>query len=187
MKWSNIILFIVLLVGIIYLQRKFLPNVEVVTKTHTIFAKHDSLIFVPRSTPYAVEQESDTIEIPIDSAKLVVRYIALHKELFTRKFYSDSAKVDTIGTIKVSYEIFRNNSENFRLSWNLKPATVINTTTVNSVYSSGFFGGLSYNKGLVLEGSYLQKNAYIYKVGYNISDRSLVVGFGVNINKLFKK
>lgn len=168
------------------IQRKFFPEVKVITTSDTIFVQHSDTIVQIKPVPYAVESEPDTVEVPADSAKLVERYLAVHKELYTRKFYKDSTKVDSIGNIKVSYEIFRNSSENFKLSYNLKPATIINTTTIIPLYNA-FFVGLDYNEGITPKISFNQKNRYIYSLGYGVSNKRLSIGFSININQIFKK
>jgi hypothetical protein len=186
MKWYNVILIVVVLGILIFIQRKLFPEVKVITTSDTIFTNYRDTIVQIKPIPYLVESEPDTIEVPADSAKLVERYLAVHKELYTRKFYKDSTNVDSIGDIKVSYEVFRNSSENFKLSYNLKPATIINTTTITPLYNA-FFVGLDYNEGITPKVGFNQKNRYVYSLGFNTVNKSLSVGFSININQIFKK
>ena len=177
---------VLVIVAVIFIQRKYFPTVEIQSTTDTVYTTHTDTVFKDKPIPYEIQLPPDTVVIPTDSVKLVERYLALHKELYTRKFYKDSVKVDSIGKIKVSCETFKNNLENLKISYNLRPATVINNTIISPSYSS-IFVGVDYNKGIIPNISFNQKNRYIYKVGYNLNSSSIELGVSVNINKLFKK
>ena len=99
MKWYSYILIGIIVVGIILVQRKFFPETRVITHTDTFIKVKDTTIFKDKLVPYLVKGEDriDTITIPADSEKIVAKYIALHKEFFTKRYYSDTVPVDSMG------------------------------------------------------------------------------------------
>lgn len=185
MKWYSYILIGIIVVGIILVQRKFFPETRVITHTDTFIKVKDTTIFKDKLVPYLVKGEDriDTIEIPADSAKIVAKYIALHKEFFTKRYYSDTIPVDSMGYIYNSFRVYMNQADSLSTHYSLVQKKIVNQTVAyskNSLYISGFLG-----KNMIQPTvTFVSKDKYSYSLGYNVLNNSVTFGVGVNINKL---
>ena len=177
---------VLVIVAVIFIQRKYFPTVEMQSTTDTVYTTHTDTITIVKLVPYKESLPPDTIFIPADTSELLAMYRTLHQDFYTKRYYSQNYKVDSIGTATVKGRVFMNRLDSLQFNYNLRPATVINNTIISPSYNS-IFVGVDYNKGIIRNISFNQKNRYIYKVGYNLSSSSIELGVSVNINKLFKK
>ena len=183
---KNILLILVVVGLVIFTQWQFFPRVEITTTTDTIYVQHTDTIVTVKPIPYTVVTPPDTIMIPADTSELIKRYKELHQDFYTKRYYSQDYKVDTIGTANIKGRVFMNRLDSLEFTYNLLPPTIINSTTV-VVKNSGFYAGLFYDKGFVPTIAFNQKNTYIYSLGYNLNTKSISLGVMVNINSLIKK
>ena len=133
-------LLVVVLAALLFLQRgcsstsPVEPEVitEVVTQWDTIRVAEKE--YVPKYIRKTVV-EIDTFSVPIDT-------ISILKDYYAKYFYTDTIKIDTLGTIIVNDTVTRN----LILMRDVQSNIFIPTTTVNNIiyiYKKEFFGGVS--------------------------------------------
>lgn len=184
MKWSTVIFIGILFIILVFVQRKFFPE-QIITTTHdTIYSVHDSIQYISKPVPYEVQLPPDTAFIPIDSVKLVERYLAIHKELYTKRYYKETYKIDTIGTASIKGRVFMNKLDSLEFTYNLKTPTIINTTIVANVKNSLYLGALFGKQSVTPIVMWDNKNKYQYFVSYNLLRSEVNVGVAININKI---
>ena len=185
MKWYNIIIIGLIICGVIFVQRKFFPEQIITSHTDTVYVQHVDTFITEKLVPYAVKvPEVDTVFIPLDSAALVARYLALHKELYTKRYYKEIYKIDTIGTASIKGRVFLNKLDSLEFTYNIKTPTIINTQIVanpkNSLYIGGEIGVRNFSPMLIWN----NKDKVFYTVSYNLIAPSVSIGVAVNINRL---
>lgn len=184
MKWSSVIFIVVVFGILLFVQRKFFPEVKTIIHTDTIPFRVDSIVYKDSLVPYKVEVPTiDSVEIPIDSAKLVAKYLALHQEYFTTRFYKDSTGVDSIGFIITSFKVTQNKAFEYKLHYNLEKKKIINQTLANpknSLYIGAQFGVQNLTPIVIWD----NKQKMNYFVSYNLTRKEVNVGVAININKI---
>lgn len=185
MKWHNIILVGIILVGIVLVQRKFFPEQVIITKHDTIINYKRDTIFKDKLVPYQVVVENtDTVTIPSDSSKLVVKYLELHKEYFSQYFFKDTSIVDSMGNIITSFKVTQNKVLDYKQQYSLQQKKIINTTTIANVKNSLYIGGLVGKENVSPIVIFNNKEKCNYFVSYNLVRSEINFGVAVNINKL---
>jgi hypothetical protein len=185
LKWYNIIGVILIICVVVFIQRKFFPEQIITIHTDTIPYKVDSLVYKDSLVPYKVEVPIiDSIPIPVDSAALVAKYLEIHKEYFTVRYYKDSTNIDSMGYVVTKFKVTKNQASEYSLHYNLEKKKIINTTTIANIKNNLYIGGQTEFKTLMPYILFDNKQKYHYLLGYNINNKQVVVGFGVNINKL---
>jgi len=187
MKWYNILVTVIIICVVVFIQRKFFPEQVITTHSDTIYVQHTDTITVTKLIPYKEQLPPDTIFIPADTSELIKKYKALHQDFYTKRYYSQEYKVDTMGTATVKGKVFMNRLDSLTLSYNLHPVQIINTTTIANVKNNLYIGGQTEFKTLMPYILFDNKQKYHYLLGYNITNKQVVVGFGVNINRIWKK
>lgn len=185
MKWYNIIGIILIIGIVIFVQRKFFPEQVITTIHDTIPYKVDNLVYRDSLVPYKVEVPGDSIPIPVDSAKLVAKYLELHKEYFTIRYYKDSTNIDSMGYVVTKFKVTKNQASEYSLHYNLEKKKIINTTTIANVKNNLYIGGLTELKSITPYLVFDNKQKYHYLLGYNITNKQMVFGFEVNINRIW--
>lgn len=184
----NFLAFIIVVLGVIFIQYKFFPRVERIESIHvdTVLYKHDSLIPVVKPVPYAVTLPPDTVEIPADTVELVKKYLSLHKEFYTVNEYRDTFSVDTIGDIRLYQRVTQNKLDSMTIRYNLVTPKIIYTQTIanskNSLYLGGFISKGNFSPSLM----YSRKNKYNYFFGYNVVTGGVTGGVLINIDEIKK-
>lgn len=187
-SFSSFLAFIVVVLGVIFIQYKFFPRVERIESIHidTIFYKHDSLIPVIKPVPYIVTLPPDTVEIPADTVELVKRYLSLHKEFYTVNEYRDTFSIDTIGDIRLYQKITQNKLDSMTIGYNLVTPKIIYTQTIanskNSLYLGSFIGRGNFSPSVM----YSRNNKYNYFLGYNIVTGGITGGILINMDEIKK-
>jgi hypothetical protein len=184
MKWYNIILIGIILVGIIFVQRKFYPNVEIIKHSDTIFSKHIDTVLHTKLVPYKEQLPPDTVLEKIDTAKIIEQYLIIHKDYYTKRYYKETYKIDTIGTASIKGRVFMNKLDSLEFTYNLKAPTIINTIIVANPKNSLYIGGLVGTKSIMPIVIWNNKEKYNYFIGYDLVQKSFNVGIAVNINKI---
>ena len=186
MKWYNIILVGIILIGIVLVQRKFFPEVKITTYTDTITKIINDTIYKDSLVPYLVKvPEYDTIQLPADSVEITRRYLALHKEFYTENFFKDSTVVDSMGYYKTSFKVTQNKVLDYKTTYSLQQKKIISTTTIanvkNSLYIGGFFGSKSISPTIMLN----VKNRTNYFVSYNLVRGEVNGGILINMDRIW--
>lgn len=185
MKWYNIVLVILIIVGVIFVQRKFFPEQIVTIQHDTIPYKVDSLVYKDKLIPYKVEvPRIDSILIPVDSVKLVAKYLELHKEYFTVRYYKDSTNIDSMGYVVTKFKVTQNQASQYSLHYNLEKKKIINTATIANVKNNLYIGGLIGRENVSPIIIFNNKDRCNYFVSYNLVRSEINIGVAVNINKL---
>ena len=165
-------LLIVVLAAVLFLQRgcSSTPQVEpeviteVVTKWDTL--KVTEKEYVPKYIRKTIV-DIDTFQAPIDTVSIL-------KDYYAKYFYTDTIKIDTLGTIIVNDTVTRN----LILMRDVQSNIFIPTTTVTNtvyLYKREFYGGIaigSTNQAVQnINGEFLyvnkKRNAYGFGVGLN--------------------
>lgn len=185
MKWYNILITILIICIIVFIQRKFFPE-QMITTTHdTILYKVDSLVYKNKLVPYKVEVPViDSVPIPIDSAALVVKYLEIHKEYFTVRYYKDSTSIDSMGYVVTKFKVTKNQASEYSLHYNLEKKKIINTTTVANVKNNLYIGGILGKENISPMLTFNNKDRCNYIVSYNLVRSEINFGVAININKL---
>ena len=165
-------LLIVVLAAVLFLQRgcSSTPPVEpkviteVVTKWDTL--KVSTKEYVPKYIRKTIV-DIDTFQAPIDT-------ISILKDYYAKYFYTDTIKIDTLGTIIVNDTVTRNLISMRDVQSNIFiPTTTINNTIY--LYKREFYGGVAVgatNQAVQnINGELLyvnkKRNAYGFGVGLN--------------------
>ena len=165
-------LLVVVLAALLFLQRgcsstsPVEPEVitEVVTQWDTIRVAEKE--YVPKYIRKTVV-EIDTFSVPIDT-------ISILKDYYAKYFYTDTIKIDTLGTIIVNDTVTRN----LILMRDVQSNIFIPTTTITNtvyLYKREFYGGISV-------GSTNQAVQNINAELLYISKKRQSYGFGVGLN-----
>ena len=165
-------LLIVVLAALLFLQRgcSSTPPVEpeviteVVTQWDTI--KVTEKEYVPKYIRKTVV-EIDTFSVPIDT-------ISILKDYYAKYFYTDTIKIDTLGTIIVNDTVTRNLISMRDVQSNIFIPTTTITNTVY-LYKREFYGGISV-------GSTNQAVQNINAELLYINKKRQSYGFGVGLN-----
>ena len=183
MKWYNILTMVVILLVLVFFQRRFFPETNTIIYTDTTIITKDSIVYKDSLIPYAVKLPVDSVIIPADSAKLVARYLVLHREFFTEKYFADSVKIDSVGDIKVKFKVTQNSVFDYSLKYNLQSKKIVTQTLANpknSLYIGGTVGLNNISPIVIVN----NKDKYNYFVSYNLIRGELNVGVAVNINRI---
>lgn len=148
--------------------RTFFPKVEEVIRVErdTVWEKRDSLIYVEKPVPYEVKIPPDTVYIPETDEELIALYKNLHSLYYTERKYIEKMDIDTIGFIYATYSVFRNESKDFSLGYELNFPTVTETVTVvdsRPFYTVGVFA----SKNTLVPFVGIGKNRFSVEIGYN--------------------
>ena len=165
-------LLVVVLAALLFLQRgcsstsPVEPEVitEVVTQWDTIRVAEKE--YVPKYIRKTVV-EIDTFSVPIDT-------ISILKDYYAKYFYTDTIKIDTLGTIIVNDTVTRN----LILMRDVQSNIFIPTTTITNtvyLYKREFYGGISV-------GSTNQAVQNINAELLYINKKRQSYGFGVGLN-----
>lgn len=186
-EFLRILVFVIVLLGALYIQRKFFPTYREikVVSIDTTYIKRDSIVYIKELVPYAVSLPPDTVRIPADTVELVERYLALHKDYYTQRFYKDTAVVDSMGSIYVSFRVTRNQADSLSVGYNLIQNKIISQTIAypkNSLYLGSFIGRANFSPTLM----YSKNNKYNYFVSYNLLHGEVSGGILINIDEIKK-
>ena len=165
-------LLIVVLAAVLFLQRgcSSTPPVEpeviteVVTKWDTL--KVTEKEYVPKYIRKTIV-DIDTFQAPIDTVSIL-------KDYYAKYFYTDTIKIDTLGTIIVNDTVTRNLISMRDVQSNIFIPTTTITNTVY-LYKREFYGGISV-------GSTNQAVQNINAELLYISKKRQSYGFGVGLN-----
>jgi hypothetical protein len=137
---------------------------------------HSIQVSVP--TPYMVVKEvHDTLKTNADTVRVIGDYFS--KKFYKREFKDTSLSVTLLDTITENalagqhfeYKIYRPTI--------IQTTTIIKTQAQHNKVSAGVFGTLTNNKiGLGLSGQFLSKSGKLITAGYDVINRSVMVGFG---------
>lgn len=184
MKWYNIVIIGLIIVGIVLVQRKFFPDKVLVVKTVVSIVKKDSIVYRPKLVPYAVEVPViDTFKIPADTAELIRKYKELNKEYYTKNYFKDSLIVDSIGYVNTSFKVTQNKVFDYKQKYSLQSKKV--TTQIISIPKNQWYVGGSTNfKGLAPTVLFDNKGKMSYFGSYDIVRKETTVGVLVNLNRI---
>ena len=165
-------LLIVVLAAVLFLQRgcSSTPPVEpeviteVVTKWDTL--KVTEKEYVPKYIRKTIV-DIDTFQVPIDTVSIL-------KDYYAKYFYTDTIKIDTLGTIIVNDTVTRNLISMRDVQSNIFIPTTTITNTVY-LYKREFYGGISV-------GSTNQAGQNINAELLYINKKRQSYGFGVGLN-----
>ena len=165
-------LLIVVLAAVLFLQRgcSSTPPVEpeviteVVTKWDTL--KVTEKEYVPKYIRKTIV-DIDTFQVPIDTVSIL-------KDYYAKYFYTDTIKIDTLGTIIVNDTVTRNLISMRDVQSNIFIPTTTITNTVY-LYKREFYGGISV-------GSTNQAVQNINAELLYINKKRQSYGFGVGLN-----
>ena len=169
-------LLIVVLAAVLFLQRgcSSTPPVEpeviteVVTKWDTL--KVTEKEYVPKYIRKTIV-DIDTFQAPIDTVSIL-------KDYYAKYFYTDTIKIDTLGTIIVNDTVTRNLISMRDVQSNIFIPTTTITNTVY-LYKREFYGGVSV-------GSTNQAVQNINAELLYINKKRQSYGFGVGLNPQFQ-
>lgn len=184
MKWSTVIFIGILFIILLFVQRKFFPEIKTIISSDTVVVTKSDTIYKEKLVPYKVIVENvDTIILPQDSAKLVAKYIELHKKFFSQNFFRDSLNVDSIGTFITKFKVTQNQVFDYKQTYNLQSKKIITQTLANpknSLYIGAQFGVQSLTPIVIWD----NKQKMNYFVSYNLTRKEVNVGVAININKI---
>ena len=169
-------LLIVVLAAVLFLQRgcSSTPPVEpeVITKVVTRWdtLKVTEKEYVPKYIRKTIV-DIDTFQVPIDTVSIL-------KDYYAKYFYTDTIKIDTLGTIIVNDTVTRNLISMRDVQSNIFIPTTTITNTVY-LYKREFYGGISV-------GSTNQAVQNINAELLYINKKRQSYGFGVGLNPQFQ-
>ena len=144
------------------------PEIITVTETKWDTLKVDSLVYIPKWKT-RIETIHDTIPTDIDT-------ISILKDYYAKYFYSDTIKLDTLGSIIINDTITRNLISIRDVQSNIFiPTTTITNTAY--LYKREFFGGISVGstptaiQNLNGELLFINKKRQAYGVGIGINNQ----------------
>jgi len=180
---------IVIIIGLtVFIQHKFFPNEieNTIHKTDTIY-KDSIRVEYHRDTvfqPYYVEVvETDTVEIPADTAELARRYLAMYSKFFSTYFYKDTIKNDSIAFIGLGSEISQNKPVKYTLDFIDRTPLIINSTT-NIYAQNEFYIGMNMAAPTLL---FKHKGGWIIGGGYDLLYDEIRFQGYISINKIIGK
>jgi len=185
-KILNWLVVIVIIIGCLFIQRKFFPTVITTTTSDTVW--QDSIYvfnYIPKPYPVYIDTTTvDSVILPIDSAAIVAAYLKVNKLYYSTYTYKDTLKNDSIAYIELTQRITQNKPIEYNLTYLNKIPSVINNTTniysQNELYLGAGIGLHSFTPGL----KFKHKKGYIIEGNYDVLNSSITVGAYVNINKL---
>lgn len=174
------------LIGVIFIgTRKFFPRVETEIRTTVEYRNttiyKDSLI--PKPYPVKVYIPGDTIYLPADSAEITRLYLALHAEYNTVRKYEETAG-DSIVNVRVEGRVTQNKLDSLNIVWDYKKYEKIVTNTEYVIPNNWYIYGETNFNSLSLGGIHT-RDKFIYKATYNLNDKTISVGVGYKIGKLW--
>lgn len=183
----NILLIIALLGAAVYIQHRFFPTVEIETKTEwdTTYIDTGSVRTV-HPKPKIVYRDTGSVktievEIPVDSAELVRRYLALHKDFYTKNIYQDTLKDDTSALVIVRDTVYMNELQKRDLVFANRRPTVIKKTT-NIYNQTKLYGGIQGGKGNFQPSIMLHtKKDWNFMIGYDLEGQDAGIRAGAYI------
>ena len=167
-KILNWLVVIVIIIGCLFIQRKFFPTVITTTTSDTVW--QDSIYvfnYIPKPYPVYIDTTTvDSVILPIDSAAIVAAYLKVNKLYYSTYTYKQNKPIE------------------YNLTYLNKIPSVINNTTniysQNELYLGAGIGLHSFTPGL----KFKHKKGYIIEGNYDVLNSSITVGAYVNINKL---
>ena len=160
-----------------------------VSKSPDYIVIHDTIagdsVFVSKTIykPYPYEvlvYDTDTIQIPADTAELVKRYKAIYSRLYTSKTYLDTVKnvseVDVVSSLTIS----QNSVDSLKIYVKNNRPTAINTTVITNevTFKAGVMAGYKSVTPII---SYKVNNKFNALGGYDIYNKSFQLGVMYNI------
>jgi len=101
---------------------------------------------ISKPTPYVVvEYNTDTIEIPADTAELARRYKDIYSRLYASKTHLDTLKNDSSATVIITTHISQNSLDSLKMQFknNRTTSIVTNTTVEDTKWQVGVYSDLS--------------------------------------------
>ncbi len=150
-------------------------------------------VLPPKQQQIPVQYLPDT-----NYAKLKTQFESLRDEFLTKKTYSDTLKVDSIGSVSVTDTVYKNELTSRKWAFNIKERIINNTTTIYEPYKprNQVFVGISVGgttEGIVNQGDiniFLKNkkdNLVGVSAGYNFQTNSpqykITVGKKLSIGK----
>lgn len=149
-------------------------NTESYTDTNWVNLERE--IKIPRDS--IVLRDSivyDSIPFEIDTPAIIQDY-------FTKKYITTTAGNDTL-SIEISDTLYRNRISYRSVNWNLNVPIIKDSTYTevvkyrNGLYVGGQVGILGENPTLVPTVHFINKNRSSYSIGYDLLQRSIVIGY----------
>ena len=165
--------------------RRFFPRVEVDVQTTVEYKDttiyKDSLI--PSPYPVKVYLPGDTVYLPADSAEITRLYLALHREYNTVRKYEETSG-DSVVSVKVEGRVTQNRLDSLNIIWDYKKfektITITETIVPNNWYVYGETNFNSLSLGIIHS-----RDKFVYKGTYNLNDKTVSLGIGYKIDKLW--
>ena len=170
-------LLIVVLAVLLFLQKSCSTtpvDTEPITKTE-IIVKWDTINTV--KTEYVPKYIKKTV-VDIDTFQSPIDTVSILKDYYAKYFYTDTIKIDTLGTIIIKDTVTRNLIAMRDVQSNIFiPTTTINNTVY--LYKREFFGGISV-------GSTNQAVQNINGEFLYVNKKRDAYGFGIGLNPQFQ-
>lgn len=183
MRLSSIIVGIVLGILFGYIYTVVFPSTITVVETKVEY-KYKTITetkYLDRLKVVSVVLPSyDSIVIPKDYDSLVKSYTSLWYKYNTKKLFNDTLQIDSLGTVSISQEVYKNNITNFKYSYSLTLPEKVTTnivTTKNNLYIGGLVG-----KELIAPCiTYSYDGKYNFSLGYNAVNNGFLLGITYKI------
>lgn len=165
------------------------PKREVITDTKTEIIYKDTTIYrdttIYKPYPVKVEVPVEVEYIPEDYDSLKTLYSDLYLLYNTLKRYEERILLDTIGEIDIQFTVSKNSldSLNAVYSYRLYEKTIVET---NYIYKNNWYIYGETNFNSVNLGILYTTNSYMVSLGYDFDNKSVQVGAGINISRLWK-
>lgn len=174
-----------LMVLVVLGTRKFFPRIEVDVRTSIEY--RDTTIYkdslVPKPYPVKEYLPGDTVYLPADSAEITRLYLALHTEYNTVRNYEETTG-DSVVNVKVEGRVTQNRLDSLNIVWDYKKfektITVTETIIPNNWYIYGETNFNTLSLGIIHS-----RNKFVYKGTYNLNDKTISLGVGYKIDKLW--
>lgn len=182
----NLLVVLIIIVGVVFLTKKYFPTVTTITITDTVWADTVKITdYIPKPYPVYVDtSKTDTVYIPLDDSLLRRLYLDLHQKYYSTYHYNDTIKNDSIGLGILKIDITKNTPILYNLTYlNRIPVIINNTTNIyhqNELFIGAEVGLNSFSPGLVFS----SKKGYLIEGNYDVLNNQIKVGAYVNINKL---
>jgi len=171
-----------LILGIVamFVYYQLYPNKEVVKKVEVKYKTIANTKYLPSPRLISVVLPGDTVTIPVDTAELIRKYIALHKSYYSRNTYQDTLRFDTLGYCVLNQQVTQNRLDSIKYSYSLTiPEKTVYTVAnqKNNFYISGLLG-----KDLIAPVIEYSWSKYSVGLGYNFNNNGALVSFRLKLN-----
>jgi hypothetical protein len=180
---KTIVLMAITIAATFFLTRHYFAQVEVdiVTEHDTVYRDTGSVVTV-HPDPEIVYRDTGSIKkvkVPVDSAKLVEKYLALHKDFYTKNIYQDTLKDDTSALVVIRDTVYMNELKNRGLIFaNRRPTTIKKTTNIYD--QTRWYAGAQAGPGNIQTMVILHtKKGFNFSVGYDLAGKDKGVRLGV--------